>query len=233
MNIGSSPLIETIGLNKQFQRQGLNRQLLSAVVDVNLNVAAGEFLSITGPSGSGKTTLLTLLAGLATPTSGEVRFRGQNIYGLNDAELSLLRSREISFIPQGMGLLGNLNVRDNVRAPLLFAGDKANEAPNRADELLEAIGLSHLAEEKPRNLSGGETRRAAIARALFNRPSLILADEPTNDLDPENTILVMELLKNINASGTAIILVTHSEQAAAFAGRRMIMNNGRLQPENN
>lgn len=221
-------LLETVGLVKRFVRSTRQGDTEFCAVDgVDLAVDEGDFLSVTGPSGSGKTTLLTLLAGLATPSEGEVLYLGRNIARLSDAELSRLRNREISFIPQGMGLLGNLTVRDNVRSPQIFSAD-AGQGSGRADFLLDAMGLSDLADELPRNLSGGEIRRVSIARALFNEPSLVIADEPTNDLDPDNTRLVMDLLAAINGRGTGVVVVTHSAQVAARARRRLVMAHGRL-----
>ncbi|MDR1124872.1 MAG: ABC transporter ATP-binding protein [Deltaproteobacteria bacterium] len=221
-------LLEAISLGKEFKRRG-QRSLapLAAVDDVNLAVKPGDFITITGKSGSGKTTLLTLLAGLASPTSGRVLFRGRNLRELPDRELSRLRNREISFIPQGMGLLGNLTVRDNVRAPQLFAGKDGADS-SRADFLLEAVGLSELAQEYPPSLSGGEMRRVAIARALFNQPALLIADEPTSDLDPANTRLVMELLRKANQQDTTVLMVTHEQEIALYGSVRLTMESGKL-----
>ena len=224
--------LEAIDLGKAFQRRTAQGQApFTAVSAVNLAVAEGDFVTITGASGSGKTTLLTLLAGLASPTSGMVRFNGRDVHSLSDKELSALRNREISFIPQGMGLLGNLTVFDNVRSPQLFAGESGADSA-RADFLLEAVGLGTLAREFPQNLSGGEMRRVSIARALFNEPSVLIADEPTSDLDPENTRILMELLSRINAQGTTVIVVTHEQDVARYGRTRFSMQNGTLSPEN-
>jgi putative ABC transport system ATP-binding protein len=191
-------------------------------------VASGDFATVTGASGSGKTTLLTLIAGLASPTSGTVLFKGRDMHALPDRELSALRNRDIGFVPQGAGLLGNLTAYDNVRAPQLFAG-KGAEDSGRADFLLEAVGIRHLADEYPSSLSGGEMRRASIARALFNDPALLVADEPTSGLDPENTRIVMELLQRINRQGTTIIVVTHEREVASFGSVRFTMRDGILE----
>lgn len=221
-------LLETVNLSKEFQRrsaQGPNS--FAAVSDINISVAEGSFVTVTGKSGSGKTTLLTMLAGLASPSSGKVLFRGQSLHELSDKELSLTRNRDISFIPQGMGLLGNLTVLDNVRAPQMFARGAWADS-DRAGFLLEAVGLGELALEFPQSLSGGELRRVSIARALFNEPAVLIADEPTSDLDPENTRSVMDLLCRANKQGTTLIVVTHEEEVARYGEVRYAMENGRL-----
>ena len=224
--------LEAIDLGKAFQRRTAQGQTLFAAVSaVNVSIAEGDFVTITGASGSGKTTLLTLLAGLASPSSGTVRFNGTDLHSLSDSALSALRNREISFIPQDMGLLGNLTVFDNVRAPQLFSGDSGADF-SRVDFLLEAVGLRELAQEFPQTLSGGEMRRVSIARALFNEPSVLIADEPTSDLDPENTRIIMELLSQINKQGTTVIVVTHEQEVARYGRTRFSMKNGVLGPEN-
>ena len=226
-------IVETMNLTKKFQRlagpgpSGQKRGGFAAVSDVNMRIAQGAFVTITGKSGSGKTTLLTLLAGLATPSSGSVLWHGKNIHALPDKSLSALRNREMSFIPQGMGLLGNLTVADNVRVPQLF--DRGNGAgSDRVDFLLEAVGLQDLALEYPCTLSGGEMRRVSIARALFNEPSLLVADEPTSDLDPDNTRLVMDLLRQANKQGTTVLVVTHGKEVASYGDVRFSMSDGLL-----
>ena len=221
-------LLETRSLCKKFQRKTANGTTgVTAVHDVSLTVHEGDFITITGKSGSGKTTLLTLLAGLSSPSSGAVLFKGVPFAEQSDQKLSRIRNREIGFIPQGIGLLGNLSVLDNVRAPQMFAGENRADS-DRAHFLLETVGLGELAFEHPNNLSGGEMRRASIARALFNQPSILIADEPTSDLDPENTAMILQLLADIHRQGTAIIVVTH-EQGVADCGRaRFFMENGIL-----
>ena len=219
-------LLEASNLSKEFLR---GQQSIMAVNKVELRVDAGDFVSITGRSGSGKSTLLTLLLGLLSPTGGQVLFRGTDIHALPDRELSVLRNRDMAFVPQGAGLLGNFNVLDNVRMPQVFAHGQLADS-GRALFLLEEMGLARLKDEYPANLSGGEIRRVAIARALFNRPCLLMADEPTSDLDPENSQLVMRLLQNCNEHGTAVILVTHEEEFAGFGKTRLAMKEGRLAP---
>lgn len=222
-------LVETIGLCKEFfRRSSKGESSFAAVAGVDMAVAPGDFVTVTGASGSGKTTLLTLLAGLASPTSGTVLFKGKDMGALPDKELSILRNRDIGFVPQGAGLLGNLTVYDNVRAPQLFAG-KGAEDSGRTEFLLEAVGIQQLADEYPSSLSGGEMRRASIARALFSDPALLIADEPTSDLDPENTRIVMELLQRFNKQGTTVIVVTHEKEVAALGAVRFSMSGGALE----
>lgn len=217
-------LIETRSLRKEYRRGG---ELFAAVDDVTVSIGKGEYCTITGKSGSGKTTLLTMLAGLTSPSSGTVLYQGHDLATLDDAKLSQLRNKEISYIPQGASLLGNFTAFDNIRMPQVFAG-KGGEASDRALFLMEAMGLAHLRDMYPRNLSGGEMRRIAIARALFNNPVLLLADEPTSDLDPENAQAVMDLFASANAQGTAIFIVTHEERIAEHGRRRFYMAAGTL-----
>ena len=217
-------LLETHSLRKEYRRGG---GPFAAVDDVTVSIGKGEYCTITGKSGSGKTTLLTMLAGLTSPSSGAVVYRGHDFGALGDAKLSQLRNKEISYIPQGASLLGNFTAFDNIRMPQVFAG-KGGEASDRALFLMEAMGLLHLRDMYPRNLSGGEMRRIAIARALFNNPVLLLADEPTSDLDPENAQAVMDLFASANAQGTAVLIVTHEERIAAHGRRRFCMETGML-----
>jgi putative ABC transport system ATP-binding protein len=169
-----------------------------------------------------------MLAGLLTPSEGFVLFDGKDIHALPDREQSALRNREIGFIPQGARLFGNCTVFDNVRMPQVFAKGGGGDS-GRAAFLLEAVGLGKLGDAYPASLSGGEIRRIAVARALFANPRLVLADEPTSDLDPENALGVMQLLGSINRSGTAVLVATHEEETAAFGTRRLAMREGRLE----
>lgn len=222
-------LLQTRCLCKTFTR---DRFTVNAVDCIDFHVAEGDFITITGNSGSGKTTLLTLLAGLLSPDSGAMIFNGQDLHALPDAARSGLRGREIGFVPQGASLLGNFTAVDNIRMSQAFMRDGAASS-ERTGFLLEAVGLTPLADAYPAHMSGGEMRRVAIARALFNSPRLVLADEPTSDLDPENSHGVMDLLERINALGTAVVVVTHEEAAAARGRRRLHMRAGRLEEETN
>lgn len=197
--------LEIKGLRKEFQR---GQTVFDAVKDVNMSIEAGDFISIIGRSGSGKSTLLNLIAGLLLPTEGEVLIDGQNIYRLKDREVSYLRNSRFGYIAQGQSVLPNLTVLDNIRLPFYFF-TRQGDAKRQAEELLAQVGIAHLADSYPSRLSGGELRRVAIARALMNNPSVLLADEPTSDLDAENTGGIISLFRRIADRGTAILLVTH------------------------
>ncbi|MDR0842199.1 MAG: ABC transporter ATP-binding protein [Acidobacteriota bacterium] len=217
------PLLETHDLTKEYKPG------VPVVRNVNLSLAAGEFVCVTGRSGSGKSTLFNMVAGLLRPTSGSVVFEGRDIFTLDDRNASLLRNSKIGYVSQGANLLANLSVLDNVRLPFFLAG-RDGDATAKASALLGRIGLSHLATSRPGEISGGETRRAAIARALVNEPPLVIADEPTGDLDPENSAAIMELFGEIARKGTAVLFVTHDPAAAASADRAYRMEHASLVP---
>ena len=197
--------------------------------NVNLQVRAGEVTTIVGPSGSGKTTLLALLALLLEPSSGQIRIGGQDAGKLSDAERSHLRNTFYGFIFQTAQLIGSLTVLDNVLLPAFLAG-KTREKRNVARELLDRLGLSARADFLPHQLSLGQKRRVALARALLLRPPLILADEPTNDLDSRRAAQVADFLLSLPSDGYALVLVTHDQQLAERAGNRWQINEGKLTP---
>ena len=198
-------LLRAKGLSKSFKRSGTD---FFAVKNVDFDISASDFTFIVGRSGSGKTTLLNLLSGILEPTSGAVFFEDTDINSLNDAGKSFYRNETIGFVPQSLGTLPNLSVLDNVRVPFfLFHRDGDNEG--RALSLLEMMGIVHLKDEMPDNLSGGEAKRMLIARALMNSPKLLIADEPTANLDAETASGVLRVLKDINRLGTAVLIVTH------------------------
>ena len=206
---------------------------VQAVNNVDLSVEPGEFISVTGRSGSGKTTLLNLIGTLTRPSSGLVFLDGVSIWGLTDARLSLFRSSKIGFIFQFPSLLPSLTILENVLLPILFIpaapGSLEREYRERASELLELCGLGDKIHAYPCQLSGGQQKRTAIARALINRPQLLLADEPTADLDEETESEVMELLGKINrGQGTTLVLVTHNMDFDARANRIFKMSNGAI-----
>lgn len=202
---------------------------VQALRDVNLEITEGSFDAIMGASGSGKTTLIQLIAGLLTPTSGDVIVSGQNLRDLNDRQISDFRNRTIGFVFQFFNLPSYYTALDNVALPLVFAGVPEGVRRARARELLCEFGLEDRLEHKPDQLSGGEAQRVAIARALVNHPKIILCDEPTGNLDRETGTHVLELLQRISQQrGVTVLMVTHDEKAAAFAQRIILIEKGEL-----
>ena len=198
-----------------------------AVDTVDLEIPTGQMVSIVGHSGSGKTTLLSLMGGLTKPSSGRVLLDGINIWNLNDKEMSLLRNMKIGFTFQFASLMPTLNAIDNVRLPSTF-GDNPEADLSRPEELLELVGLGDRMHSYPGQLSGGEQRRVALARTLMNKPQLILADEPTGDLDEETESDILETFRKINEEGVTIVIVTHSRVVASRAQRVLRMTKGHL-----
>ncbi|MEW6427070.1 MAG: ABC transporter ATP-binding protein [Thermodesulfobacteriota bacterium] len=203
---------------------------IKAVDDVSLRIDKGEFLAILGHSGSGKTTLLNLIGGLTRPDSGTVRIEGQEIWQLSDAELSRLRNEKMNFIFQFASLIPTLNVLDNVLLPSAFGRGRKAELADRARELLAMMGMADKQRAYPSQLSGGQQRRVAIARAFINDPAIVLADEPTGDLDEETEQEVIKLFHRINAERqTTFLIVTHSSDLAGQTRRHFRMTAGRLE----
>lgn len=218
-------MLQANNLTKVFRR---GRNEISAVQNVSLILQPGSVTAVIGRSGSGKSTLLNLLAGLLTPTSGTVIFHDRDLYQLSDTELSRIRNQKISVIPQGQTALPSLTVLQNILLPAtLFPGEP--DRIDRAQELLELVGISQLADAKPATLSGGEIRRMAIARAMFQQPEVILADEPTSDLDKENSDVVISLLRKAADRGVAVLLVTHEFETLQNADTIYRMESGVLQ----
>ena len=222
-------LLEVSNLSKAYKR---GNQVFFAVKDVWLKLKEGDYTIIIGRSGSGKSTLLNLIGGLLTPSSGEINVAGRNTSSLSDSELSFLRNLVIGYIPQGHSALSNLTVFDNVRLPYFLHKGKEDvdieEIDKRAISLLEKVGIAHLASAYPKNLSGGELRRVSIARALIKEPKLVLADEPTNDLDTHTSKEVMSLFSEIASQGTAVLLVTHDLDSIGYGNSVYQMNDGNL-----
>jgi putative ABC transport system ATP-binding protein len=221
-------VVEASGLGKV---HGRGEAAVTALQEVDLMVAPGEFVAVTGPSGCGKSTLLNLIGGLDSPTSGEIRLRGERIDQAGEARRARLRRSEIGFVFQFFNLILNLTVRDNVELPALLAGVPAREARRRTSELLERLGLRDTGERVPGDLSGGQQQRVAIARALVNRPSLLLADEPTGNLDSAAAREVMSVLRERHSEGQTIVLVTHDLRIASSADRVVGMRDGRISSE--
>jgi putative ABC transport system ATP-binding protein len=219
-------ILEIRELTKEYRR---GNRAFNAVNGVSLSVGRGDFISIIGRSGSGKSTLLNMSAGLLRPSAGTVLFDGQDIFNLADISISLLRNEKIGYVPQGQTLLSNFTVLENVCIPW-FLFKREGEPEERALTLLEKTGIDHLAASYPKQLSGGEMRRVAIARALINNPALLIADEPTSDLDAETTADIMRLLSVISKEGTAILIVTHELDTLSFGKKTYSMNSGNLSP---
>lgn len=198
-------LLQAKNVSRSFIRGG---STFFAVKDADFSIEDSDFVFIVGRSGSGKTTFLNLISGLLEPTSGTVLFQDRNITMMNDTDKSFYRNESIGFVPQSLGALPNLSVLDNVRVPF-FLFDRDGDTEGRAISLLELMGIAHLKDELPKNLSGGETKRMLIARALMNAPKLLIADEPTANLDAETATEVMQVIKDINRLGTAVLIVTH------------------------
>jgi putative ABC transport system ATP-binding protein len=203
-----------------------------ALDSVSLEIGRGEFIAITGPSGSGKSTLLNLLGGLDHPTSGEVVVDGVHLERADDRELTLYRRLKLGIVFQFFNLLPSMSVVENVELPLLLRGDDAREARAKALEMLDQVGMARRSTHFPHQLSGGEMQRVAIARGLVHGPSLLLADEPTGNLDSGNASQVLEVMAKIASRRTAtVIMVTHSDSVAALADRRIRMLDGRIAPD--
>jgi putative ABC transport system ATP-binding protein len=218
-----TPLVEARELRKIYRR---GTEEVRAVDGGSFAIAAGEFIAIVGPSGSGKTTLLQLVGAMDTPTSGSLRLAGQELADLNDQGLTRLRRERIGFVFQHFGLLPTLTVAENVALPTLF---RKRKIQNRIDELMERVGLAHRRDHRPSELSGGEMQRVAIARALVNGPDLLLADEPTGNLDTATSETILGLLRNLRQSGgLTVVVVTHSELLAGAAERRISLRDGKI-----
>lgn len=220
-------IIEATGLTKEFARARGGKRLFTAVHPLDIGLEERQLTVVSGHSGSGKSTLANMLAGILTPTAGHVRLDGTDLYSLRDEELSRLRNERIGLIPQGHTALRALTVLDNVLLPsILYA--KAEAPVDRARELLAAVGLDDLADAAPTELSGGELRRMAIARALLMDPAIVLADEPTAGLDSANAAAVLTLLRDATDRGTAVLVVSHEAEAQRFADRSYVMEDGHL-----
>jgi len=219
-------MLTIVGLRKTFRGPS---GPVSALADAALSVAAGEFVSVQGPSGCGKTTLLLAAGGLLPPDSGRVQVDGQEVYALSVAARARLRAEKIGFVFQQFHLVPYLSVLDNILAPELALKDSS--ARERARELARQFGLTARLRHVPAELSTGERQRTALARAMLNRPRLILADEPTGNLDGENARLVLSSLRDFARSGGAVLLVTHDPAAAEYAGRRLRFQDSRLREE--
>lgn len=223
--MSETPIIEIRDLRKTYR---LGKVDVPALRGVDLAVPRGEFLAIVGPSGSGKSTLFHIIGGLTPPTSGTVRVAGQELTGLTDAGRTQLRKRSVAFVFQKFNLLPNLTARDNIAVARYLAG-MAPKATADFEEILRLLGIAGRLDHKPAALSGGEQQRVAIARAVVSHPAILLADEPTGNLDTENSKAVLEILRDLNERlGQTILMITHNPEAAAYGHRKLHMRDGKI-----
>lgn len=217
---------EIISLSDIRKNYYLGKEPVPVLKGIELSILKNEYVALMGPSGSGKSTLMNILGCLDSPTSGQYILNGKNVSGMQDDELAKVRNEEIGFVFQQFNLLPRLTAWENVAVPLIYAGVGKKERSDRAHEMLKQVGLGDRAHHKPNELSGGQCQRVAIARALINTPSLILADEPTGNLDSKTSVEIMELFGSIQAAGNTVILVTHEEDIAEHAKRIVRIKDG-------
>lgn len=220
-----------ITINDVGRKYVIGAEVIHALKSVTLNINKGEFVALMGPSGSGKSTLMNILGCLDTPTKGDYILNGIHVSEMTDNELAEVRNKEIGFVFQTFNLLPRSSSLDNVALPLVYAGVGRKERDERARQTLENVGLGNRVGHKPNELSGGQRQRVAVARALINNPSIILADEPTGNLDTKTSIEIMGLLEEIHAKGNTIILVTHEEDIAQHAHRIVRMRDGLIEKD--
>lgn len=209
----------------------MGANVVNALQGVNLEISKNEYVALMGPSGSGKSTLMNLIGCLDTPTSGDYILNGSNVSTMDDGELAGVRNKEIGFIFQTFNLLPRLTALDNVALPLVYAGMSKVDRTEKAKHVLESVGLGDRMHHKPNELSGGQRQRVAVARALVNDPSIILADEPTGNLDSKTSYEIIGLFEEIHALGNTIVLVTHEPDIAEFAHRIVRMRDGKIESD--
>jgi putative ABC transport system ATP-binding protein len=222
---GSTPLIRLDAVTKVFLTDEVETHALSGI---HLDIRDGEYISIAGPSGCGKSTLLSILGLLDTPSNGSYALKGNEVANLSFADRARIRNREIGFIFQSFNLIGDLTVFENVELPLTYRGMGAGDRKTLVTQALDRVGMAHRAKHLPSQLSGGQQQRVAVARALAGKPSILLADEPTGNLDSRNGEAVMNLLKELHAGGATICMVTHDERFAQHADRTVHLFDGRV-----
>lgn len=218
----------TISLTNITKTYTLGDSVVAALDGITLEVARGEFTAIMGPSGSGKSTLMNILGCLDRPTSGSYCLDQQEVAHLSDDELAVTRNKKIGFVFQNFNLLSRISALENVALPLIYAGVEKKDRRERAANMLEAVGLGERKQHLPNELSGGQRQRVAIARALINNPSIIMADEPTGNLDSKSSIEVMKIFQDLHAQGRTILLVTHEPDIAEYAKRVIVVRDGRI-----
>ncbi len=225
----SDPLIHLDGVTKVFVTDEVETHALSGI---HIDIQRGEYVSISGPSGCGKSTLLAILGLLDSPSSGTYILNGKPVQSLKLSERARIRNREIGFIFQAFNLIGDLNVYENVELPLTYRGMGSSDRKRKVHEALERVGMSHRIKHYPSQLSGGQQQRVAVARALAGDPSILLADEPTGNLDSQNGEQVMDLLRELHRAGATICMVTHDPRYARYADRSIHLFDGRVVEEN-
>ncbi len=225
-----SALITLDNIQKSYFMGG---EALKVLKGISLEIHMNEYVALMGPSGSGKSTLMNILGCLDSPTGGKYILNGKDVSGMPDDDLATVRNKEIGFVFQQFNLLPRLNAAENVALPLVYAGVGKKERKERAEEALRKVGLQDRSHHKSNELSGGQIQRVAIARALVNNPSILLADEPTGNLDSKTSIEVMEIFSKLHDAGNTVILVTHEEDIARYAKRIIRLRDGHIESDNN
>ena len=224
----ANPLIKITNIKRDFP---LGNEIVFVLKGIDLEINKGEYVALMGPSGSGKSTLMNILGCLDTPTSGTYILNGKHVSEMQDDELAGIRNKEIGFVFQTFNLMPRTTALDNVALPMVYAGHSKSERVERATEVLTQVGLNDRMDHKPNQLSGGQRQRVAVARALVNKPSIILADEPTGNLDSKTSVEIMNLFNEIHANGNTVILVTHEEDIAAYAHRIIRLRDGLIESD--